>query len=86
MYDQPLYAKIKAACGTFSDLEVLEKPCSSLLAEMNEKIGEFDVYNIYVRANLPRLNATTSFTLLSLSLSLLARTRALPTTTCLCTD
>jgi serine carboxypeptidase-like clade 1 len=47
MYDQPLYTKIKAACGTFSDLEVLGKPCSTLLAEMNEKVGEFDVYNIY---------------------------------------
>jgi cathepsin A (carboxypeptidase C)/serine carboxypeptidase-like clade 1 len=47
MYDQPLYAKIKAACGAFSDTEVLVPPCSTLIEEMNEKVGEFDVYNIY---------------------------------------
>ena len=47
MYDQPLYAKIKAACGEFSDVDVIKKPCSTLLEEMNDKVGEFDVYNIY---------------------------------------
>ena len=35
------------ACGEFSDVDVLKKPCSTLLEEMNDKVGEFDVYNIY---------------------------------------
>ena len=35
------------ACGEFSDVDVIKKPCSTLLEEMNDKVGEFDVYNIY---------------------------------------
>ena len=47
MYDQPLYNAIKAECGKFSDIETDEPRCASLLRQMNEKIGEFDVYNVY---------------------------------------
>ena len=47
MYDQPLYKRINAACQTFTDEIVLTKPCKDVLDEMNQKIGTFDVYNIF---------------------------------------
>ena len=47
MYDQVLYDEIKEACGNFSDEAVKNKECEALLAEMNKKMGEFDIYNIY---------------------------------------
>ena len=46
-YDQPLYARLHKECGNFSDHDVTLKGCSSALAEMNKKVGAFDVYNIY---------------------------------------
>lgn len=47
MYDQPLYAAIKASCGNFSDTDVRKIKCVALLAEMNAKIGQFNIYNVY---------------------------------------
>jgi carboxypeptidase C (cathepsin A) len=47
MYSQTLYADIKAACGNFSDADVLEPKCAGLLSQMNTDIGQFDIYNIY---------------------------------------
>ncbi len=51
MYDQPLYQRIKADCGAFSDDDVKKPACKSALDEMNAKIGKFDVYNIYDTCN-----------------------------------
>merc|ERR1711871_1235348 len=51
MYDQPLYASIKESCGDFSDADVLKKDCVSDLKEMSDKIGKFDIYNIYDTCN-----------------------------------
>ena len=47
MYDQVLYGEIKKACGNFSDEAVKNAECEKLLAEMNKKMGTFDIYNIY---------------------------------------
>ena len=47
MFDQPLYSKINEACKNFTDEEVTMPECKASLKEMTEKIGYFDVYNIY---------------------------------------
>mmetsp|Transcript_32036 Transcript_32036/g.54028 ORF Transcript_32036/g.54028 Transcript_32036/m.54028 type:complete len:358 (+) Transcript_32036:561-1634(+) len=44
MYSQALKQEIDAACGDFSSLNLR---CLSKLAEMEEQIGTFDIYNIY---------------------------------------
>ena len=47
MYDQPLYQKLHQECKNFSDHDVTLEGCRGALAEMNDKIGSFDVYNVY---------------------------------------
>lgn len=60
MYDQVLYGKIKHACGDFSD-EATKRPiCALLLDEMNAKVGQFDVYNIYDLCGNDRSEASSS--------------------------
>lgn len=44
MYSQTLRQEIALACGDFSELSV---KCVKKLAEMEEEIGQFDIYNIY---------------------------------------
>ena len=38
---------MKAACGLWTDDDVLAPKCQAGLAEMNTKVGQFDVYNVY---------------------------------------
>ena len=47
MFDQPLYHQINDACGNFSDTEVQQPKCQTAIKEMNDKIGRFNIYNIY---------------------------------------
>lgn len=44
MYPQTLYPKIKEACGNFS---TETSACQAVISEMNNKIGNFDIYNVY---------------------------------------
>ncbi|EGD79146.1 hypothetical protein PTSG_12946 [Salpingoeca rosetta] len=44
MYPQTLYPKIKDACGNFTKET---QQCRAALSEMNRKIGNFDIYNVY---------------------------------------
>jgi len=44
MYSQALRSEMQAACGDFSTLSAR---CIQKLSEMEEQIGNFDVYNIY---------------------------------------
>jgi hypothetical protein len=47
MYDQTLDAEIQTECGGFTDESVNAPKCRAALAEMNNKVGTFDIYNIY---------------------------------------
>lgn len=47
MISQTLYADIQAACKSFSNDDVKDKTCSSLLDQANTAAGTFDIYNIY---------------------------------------
>jgi hypothetical protein len=44
MYSQTLRASMDEACGDFS---TLSPKCLKQLSQMNEEIGNFDIYNIY---------------------------------------
>mmetsp|Transcript_13047 Transcript_13047/g.25294 ORF Transcript_13047/g.25294 Transcript_13047/m.25294 type:complete len:484 (+) Transcript_13047:51-1502(+) len=47
MYDQPLYNSLQTNCGNFSNSDVKQPKCLADLAEMNLKIGSFNIYNVY---------------------------------------
>lgn len=47
MYDQVLYEQLHQDCGNFSDSDVKNVKCIASLAEMNLKIGQFNIYNVY---------------------------------------
>ena len=47
MYDQPLWASLQKSCGNWSNEAVAAKDCVNDLAEMNDKVGQYYVYNIY---------------------------------------
>lgn len=47
MISQTLYNAISAACLTFTDADVQKPACATLLQQMNDVVGQFDIYNIY---------------------------------------